>query len=496
MRAPICLVLVCLVALWGGVQCDEYEWNYNPCEDGPDTWGEHYPICADGQKQSPIDITTFETFEDPSLQPLKFDWDKGFGKPFFNGETCQTNIPDKSMYITKGPLGDDKYYMTQFHTHEVSEHHIDGMAYPLEMHFVHKNAAGLSNQALYLQLGNLAVVGFFFRVSNQDSKFISEFIDFCFANASSTVDRPLDFSALLDFPTVGFVPYYTYQGSLTTPPCTEHVTWILISEIFSVSRAQLNEFMDILPHHIANNRPIQTINDRTVRYFSGIKPEVNVEELGLRYEVCEEKEPVMPSEKRNNWSNMTLSIKELAPGEAKYFAVQIFDIPSSPPFDISYLRIALESLSGKVLLRLRQVRNTPKVNTKTNFFFLTKYQRLQFYQERLPGEEPHDNDVTYPAEQIVSDCSNNFDCGYVLTNPALDLTDVLPVFLVEIENIGDKTITNVKVSAYAGDKTPNCQIAPVGIVIGSLWSATIVLIIAVTIALLAFEKTQMQKQKQ
>ena len=169
------------------------------------------------------------------------------------------------MYMTGGPLPKlssssdandeaNRYYMTQFHTHEVSEHHIDGVAYPLEIHFVHKNTA----------TGALAVVGFFFKVTtDEDSAFLNEFIDFCYSNTST--NDYLSFESLVRDSTS--LPYITYDGSLTTPPCSESVTWILINSVFSVSRSQLRRFMSILPHHIANNRPIQDINQRVVRQY-------------------------------------------------------------------------------------------------------------------------------------------------------------------------------------------------------------------------------------
>jgi hypothetical protein len=161
------------------------------------------------------------------------------------------------MYVSGGPLGSYKYYLTQFHTHEVSEHHFDGVAYPLEIHFVHKSNV----------TGHLAVLAFFFRVEIKNSSFISEFIDMC-ASEESHNER-LDFHRLL----VGgdsdqeHLPYMTYSGSLTTPPCSENVHWIIIETIHTVSRQQLKQFMGILPQHISNNRPIQDINLRVIRRY-------------------------------------------------------------------------------------------------------------------------------------------------------------------------------------------------------------------------------------
>jgi hypothetical protein len=251
--------------------------------------------------------------------------------------------------------------------------------------------------------------------------------------------------------------------------------------------------MALLPHHISNNRPIQNVNDRVVRYFSGIKPDIPVDELGVQYEKCELNDLVPPSEKRNNWNNMTLSLN-LEPGQTEYLAIQIYDIPVTPSVDINYIRVTLDDLSkNSVLIRMRQIHVTSKIQTKSAFFFLTRYQRQQFYQIWLPGEEPHDNDMTYPPDQEVKECSNDFNCGYVLPNPVMDQTDVLLVFMVSIQNTGSTTIST-KVSAFAGDKTPHCRIAPIGIILGSLWIATIVAIIVATVVILAWENAVLAKQ--
>lgn len=437
-------------------------------------------MCGTGKHQSPIDVTSFDVFEDPTLTPLQLNWHQGTANVFFNGETCQIAIEKQSPSVTGGPLGNDIFYMVQFHTHEVSEHHIDGIAYPLEIHFVHKNSAG-----------NLAVVGFFFRVTQTNSSFIGEFVDFCKVNSS--MDRGLDFKLLLDFPNVDSIPYYTYSGSLTTPPCTENVTWILISQIFTVSRIQLNEFMAILPHNLANNRPIQAINDRVIRYFSGVK---YVDEIGTSYELCEREDLITCVEKQFNWNNMTLSLGFLPPDETIY---GVFHVSTSPMINIKYVRITFDGLShNSVLVRMRQVHISSTIQTKNQFFSMSRSQRQQFYQNWLPGNEPHDGtDITYPPELTVSMCSNDFYCGYILNKPQLtDQTDVLPVFIFSVTNIGPNALTgDTKISAYAGDRSPNCRIAPVGIILGSIWTAMVIFIIALTVSLLTWEKTILARQQ-
>jgi carbonic anhydrase len=245
MRFNIILLLVLIV-----FTCVYADWNYDPCTDGPSTWASQFPVCGNGQRQSPIDLAQSDIQVDETLTPLEFNWRNGLGLVHYNGETCQTDIPTKRMYVTGGPLGSEKYYMAQFHTHQVSEHHIDGLAYPLEIHFVHKNDAGA-----------IAVVGFFFKIGETNNSFVDDFVDRCHSTTQET--EYLAFDSLISEE----MGYLTYPGSLTTPPCTEGVTWINIEKTYSVSRAQLNAFIAVLHDGFSNNRPIQELHGRVIRRY-------------------------------------------------------------------------------------------------------------------------------------------------------------------------------------------------------------------------------------
>ncbi|KAL0490861.1 2 TM domain-containing transmembrane protein [Acrasis kona] len=222
-----------------------------------------------------------------------------------------------------------------------------------------------------------------------------------------------------------------------------------------------------------------------------------VYEIGISYELCEWDKAVPPSEVRPNWSNMTLSLGQLSPGKTIYGAIQVWDVPSETNVPLEHIRINFNDLSGdSVTVRLRQVHTSAAVQTKSQFFSLNKAQRQQFYQDYLPGTEQHDADITYPEEKVVGNCANSYDCGYILEKPKLsDLADIMPVFIFSVTNTQTSPLPGgIKVSAFAGDKSPDCRIPPVGIVIGSLWTAAVFIIIIVVVALLSWEKIMLRRQ--
>lgn len=215
-------------------------WAYEG-EEGPDHWGEleGYATCGDGTHQSPIDVS------DPSEQDLtniSFHYQPSEVNILNNGHTVQVNY-DSGSYIE---LDGRRYDVLQFHYHAPSEHTVNGESFPAEIHIVHKNAEE-----------NLAVVGILLQEGTQNDAFFS-FIDHLPTEKTDAKDAGVMINAADFLPAIQTT--YRYEGSLTTPPCTEGVHWLLMTTPVELSAAQLNTLESIFE---ANNRPVQSLGERT-----------------------------------------------------------------------------------------------------------------------------------------------------------------------------------------------------------------------------------------
>lgn len=212
---------------------------------GPEHWSELSPewkACSVGNQESPIDLADRIRAD---LPPLKVEWRSFPLQVVNNGHTIQVNAPPGgSVSAGSGP----KYGLKQFHFHHPSEHKLDGGAFPLEAHFVHANANAAGDR--------LTVVGVFFKLGPANP-----LIGDIWANMPKTPgskDAPsvtVDPNLLLP----GNPARYHYEGSLTTPPCTENVEWHVFRDAVTASEAQFNEFASLFPN---NARPVQELNRR------------------------------------------------------------------------------------------------------------------------------------------------------------------------------------------------------------------------------------------
>jgi carbonic anhydrase len=211
---------------------------------GPSNWGDldpAYAACSDGRAQSPIDIAGATSGDLPDI-----DLAEGSLSPvgvINNGHTIQVDAPPGNT-IT---VGGETYELAQFHFHTPSEHAIDGTRQAMELHLVHRNADG-----------RLAVLGVLLEEGAEHAALAPVFDSIpATTGAERSVDAGIDLAALLpdDRST------YRYDGSLTTPPCSEGVAWIVFAEPMTVSTAQLEAFRSVLP---ANARPLQPANGRTL----------------------------------------------------------------------------------------------------------------------------------------------------------------------------------------------------------------------------------------
>jgi len=218
-------------------QSQPVEWSYSG-DTGPAQWAsldEEFAAC-DGAQQSPIDLPASG---DATSGTLSVSYDEAEGDLVDTGHGVQIDH-------TGGTLTVDgtTYDLLQFHFHTPSEHTVDGEAYPADIHFVHA-----------AEDGSLAVIGVFIE-EGAANEALAPFWD----DLSAIEDAPvedIDVDALLPEDKT----YYTYDGSLTTPPCSEIVTWIVMQTPITMSAEQLDALRAV---HDNNARPVQPLNDREV----------------------------------------------------------------------------------------------------------------------------------------------------------------------------------------------------------------------------------------
>jgi carbonic anhydrase len=162
-----------------------------------------------------------------------------------NGHTVQVNYGAGSSMSVDGK----RYDLVQFHFHRPSEETIDGKAYPMEAHLVHKDAEG-----------HLAVVAVLLKQGKE-----SPFLRALWANLPAEKEKE-KVVGKVSINAASLLPknhaYYTFPGSLTTPPCSEGVTWFVLTTPVDLSSSQVARFEKIYPH---NARPTQPLNGRVVK---------------------------------------------------------------------------------------------------------------------------------------------------------------------------------------------------------------------------------------
>lgn len=229
-------------------------WGYD-LDDGPDQWGgmsDEWSLCATGRSQSPIDLgVTVAVSIDPvdvnrpTEQKVQVVNQAGVIKELDNGHTIQVNAQTGEVLSSGGK----SYPLVQFHFHAPSEHTINGEHFPMEVHFVHQ-----SND------GALAVMGVLIKEGVENPGIAPLWAHLPEGpGAEATVEIP---SLLVEFmfPEVGSGLYH-YEGSLTTPPCSEGVRWYVRKTHTEFSAEQIATFTS---HYNHNNRPTQPLNGRTV----------------------------------------------------------------------------------------------------------------------------------------------------------------------------------------------------------------------------------------
>jgi len=218
-------------------------WGYSG-EEGAENWGKlspEYAVCGTGLNQSPIDLANFVEAE---LEPLALSYTSESEKILNNGHTIQLNYTAGSTLTVDGK----EFHLKQIHFHAPSENTIEGKYFPMEGHLVHAAADG-----------ELAVVS----VMYSEGK-ANEAMEAAWAAmpVSAHEEKAAGGVGSVD----SFLPagrdYYRFNGSLTTPPCTEGVRWLVMKEPAEVSAEQIRKFEEVM--HGPNNRPVQPRNARVV----------------------------------------------------------------------------------------------------------------------------------------------------------------------------------------------------------------------------------------
>lgn len=233
----------------GGVEkkeTDTLHWSYSG-EDGPSHWGRlspNFTVCETGRNQSPIDV---KGSVNADLLPVNFKYTMMSPTDILNnGHTVQVNLWSGGEITVDGKT----FTLKQFHFHTPSENTIDGKSFPFEMHLVH-----LSDN------NEIAVVAIMFEMGKEDA-LLAELWKSMPLNAGDK--HKLEARALrgMEFESV-LIDYYRFNGSLTTPPCSEGVRWIVMKTTRHLSQPQLLNFQNVLSG-AANNRPVQALNARVI----------------------------------------------------------------------------------------------------------------------------------------------------------------------------------------------------------------------------------------
>lgn len=219
----------------------------------PTKWDELDPYwdkCGTGTEQSPINLRSslLGSILSPAAN-IQFNYQTVSGFAIQNnGHTIQVNYPETSPVSSSITVDGEKYELVQFHFHTPSEHLLEGQAAALELHLVHRN-----NQ------GKLAVVGVMIEKGTSiNSSLKTVFDNMPQQEGINMANGTLNAS--------NFLPanksYYTYEGSLTTPPCSQGVKWIVLKNPLVTSSEQIKAFTKI---YQVNARPTQDLNSRRVQ---------------------------------------------------------------------------------------------------------------------------------------------------------------------------------------------------------------------------------------
>ena len=217
-------------------------WTYDDAS-GPLYWGELDPtfhLCSDGKNQSPVNIKN--TF-DVHLPDIRFNYFPGATQIKLDNHSIQLNYTSPSQIL----FNDQPFELKHFRFHTPSEHQINHQSYPMEIHFVHQN-----KQKEYL------VIAVFVEQGKVHAPLKKVWENIPSLGKTITLDNALN--------AFDFMPeskeYFKINGSLTAPPCSEGVTWLVLKKPIEASTSQINQLTKRFPK--GNSRPIMPLNARVI----------------------------------------------------------------------------------------------------------------------------------------------------------------------------------------------------------------------------------------
>lgn len=232
------VLIIVLILILTGCQSKEIQWGYES-ENGPEKWAElstDNKTC-NGQSQSPINIDT-NSVQKAESSKLTINYSNAKFKVIDTGHSIEFELLEgqKSQTVTYNGI---EYALEQFHFHNKSENTIDQKYSPLEIHFVNKDKDG--NPLVLSVLVN----------TGETNKTLK--------NYGTKIDEEVELNPFDIFPVEK--QYYSFTGSLTTPPCTEGVQWVVMQNQITMSEEQINDYTQ---KYSENNRPIQPLNNREI----------------------------------------------------------------------------------------------------------------------------------------------------------------------------------------------------------------------------------------
>ncbi|QFI68592.1 carbonic anhydrase [Sinorhizobium alkalisoli] len=236
----LALLAACPLCVEAAYAAEGVHWSYEG-EEGPENWGslsEENAACSAGSQQSPIDIR--EAIK-ADLPDLGLDWKSG-GTIANNGHTIQVKAAGGTL-----KRGDKAYELVQYHFHAPSEHLVEGKTFAMEAHFVHKNA----------ETGALGVFGVFITPGAENATLASLAAKFPQKAGDEAALDAVDPSGLLP----ASLDYWAYEGSLTTPPCSEIVDWMVARTPIEAAASDIAKFTSL---YSMNARPALSGNRRFV----------------------------------------------------------------------------------------------------------------------------------------------------------------------------------------------------------------------------------------